>query len=957
MMARDNFDNVIVTGYITANNIYTRKYDRFGNFLWERFSASGIHSNYEKPFWINTDNNNNVYVVGCRYVRSSSLDYPGAIVILKYNAAGTLLWKKKIPMSIFVNTFTGFGLRSEVDNNGNLYIGTVAVTPSGFVLIKLSPNGTTLFTSSNNLNGVNQFRSMRLKGNKVVLTGSSGNLSAAPVVAFDTSGNLLWTASLLGQSGNDVEMDDGGNVYLLSSYANQVSATSGQDIEIYKLNPSGTQLWKKNFDFAGYDFPTRFTFVGDKLSVIGYGSINASYFDWITFQINTSGTMLWNARYNGTAGNDEQSYFLSAKANGEVFVTGKGGPMFTQSNGSSYLRMITLKYSNTGIVKWIDSVNIYSGWGIASTLARDSSLFVLSDRYMTAFHFLDYTGTGTCTIPTGLNVSNVANTSTTFSWTPVAGAALYHLRYKTTTAATWTVASINLPSITLTGLTAGTTYNYAVEAICSSSPSGYSATQTFTTTGTGFCTTGGQSQLQEYLSFVWIAGIQNSTGRDNGYGDYTHLSTPLTQGQTVTGYLSGLVPYPEFENYSIWIDYNHDNDFTDAGEQVVKLLSDFTGWIAVSFTVPANAPTGPTRMRVTMSSGNSPSPCGVYARGETEDYTVIINEIPAPNCADGIQNGTETGVDCGGSCFPCPTCNDGIRNGDETGIDCGGSCPPCTTCTDGIQNGNETGVDCGGSCPACPPVCSYVLVNSNNFESGWGIWNDGGTDCRRNSQDAAYAYSGTYCVQLRDNTSTSVMTTGNMNLAQYQKIKIEFTYIPVSMDDPTEDFWLQVSTNGGSTYSTVKAWNLNGAFVNNQRYFETVELPGVYTSTTRFRFRCDASDDNDFVYIDDVVISGCTGTATLLRSQVRITDAGEKDNLFENLQVFPNPANKIINFKNIIADDGNTLVKVYDVTGKILIEKNISENRLDVSRLGNGFYLIRIFQKGKVYSSKFVIAK
>ncbi len=49
-----------------------------------------------------------------------------------------------------------------------------------------------------------------------------------------------------------------------------------------------------------------------------------------------------------------------------------------------------------------------------------------------------------------------------------------------------------------------------------------------------------------------------------------------------------------------------------------------------------------------------------------------------------------------------PTCNDGIQNGDETGIDCGGSCPPCTvepTCNDGIQNGDETGVDCGGSCP------------------------------------------------------------------------------------------------------------------------------------------------------------------------------------------------------------------------------------------------------------------
>lgn len=70
-------------------------------------------------------------------------------------------------------------------------------------------------------------------------------------------------------------------------------------------------------------------------------------------------------------------------------------------------------------------------------------------------------------------------------------------------------------------------------------------------------------------------------------------------------------------------------------------------------------------------------------------------------CTDGIQNGTETDIDCGGSCAACPTCTDGIQNGNETGVDCGGSCTPCPTCSDGIQNGTETGVDCGGSCPPC----------------------------------------------------------------------------------------------------------------------------------------------------------------------------------------------------------------------------------------------------------------
>ncbi len=53
------------------------------------------------------------------------------------------------------------------------------------------------------------------------------------------------------------------------------------------------------------------------------------------------------------------------------------------------------------------------------------------------------------------------------------------------------------------------------------------------------------------------------------------------------------------------------------------------------------------------------------------------------------------------SCSDSPTCDDGIQNGDESGIDCGRDCTACASCTDGIQNGNESGIDCGGECDPC----------------------------------------------------------------------------------------------------------------------------------------------------------------------------------------------------------------------------------------------------------------
>lgn len=70
----------------------------------------------------------------------------------------------------------------------------------------------------------------------------------------------------------------------------------------------------------------------------------------------------------------------------------------------------------------------------------------------------------------------------------------------------------------------------------------------------------------------------------------------------------------------------------------------------------------------------------------------------SPTCRDGVRNGRETDVDCGGGCIPCTP-----QQRCHTGQDCtSGRCTSGTcaapTRTDGIANGTEFGVDCGGSC-------------------------------------------------------------------------------------------------------------------------------------------------------------------------------------------------------------------------------------------------------------------
>ena|GEM_PF-1440301 len=83
------------------------------------------------------------------------------------------------------------------------------------------------------------------------------------------------------------------------------------------------------------------------------------------------------------------------------------------------------------------------------------------------------------------------------------------------------------------------------------------------------------------------------------------------------------------------------------------------------------------------------------------------------NCSDGVQNGDETGVDCGGSsCRPCVEgCMDteGHNYSALAELD---FCA-CETCDDGIQNGDETAIDCGGA--KCLP-CALLPVELISFD-------------------------------------------------------------------------------------------------------------------------------------------------------------------------------------------------------------------------------------------------
>lgn len=365
------------------------------------------------------------------------------------------------------------------------------------------------------------------------------------------------------------------------------------------------------------------------------------------------------------------------------------------------------------------------------------------------------------------------------------------------------------------------------------------------------------------------------------------------------------------------------------------------------------------------AGGSTLAAGGSFGNSETTNFCLGTT---APTCSDGVQNGNETGVDCGGpDCAPCvtpPTCSDGIQNGNETGIDCGGpDCAPCVTpptCDDGIQNGNETGVDCGG--PDCAPCntggCTETNIDFNDFEAGFGVWNDGGSDCFR-SQSSANANSGTRTIRLRDNTSSSTTTTDNLALAGYEEVTIDFTYIAQSMENG-EDFWLQASTNGGSSYQTLTTWARGTDFSNNSREFESVTITGNFTNTTRFRFRCDASSNSDWIYLDDINISGCVnGNREVPNTEEAIAElSGE---VLKGMNIFPNPTSDVLNVNYFTNDISDVQISILDIAGKSIrtskhkAEKGQNSTTMQVNDLNGGIYYLQINTQDQQIVKKFVV--
>jgi hypothetical protein len=132
----------------------------------------------------------------------------------------------------------------------------------------------------------------------------------------------------------------------------------------------------------------------------------------------------------------------------------------------------------------------------------------------------------------------------------------------------------------------------------------------------------------EYIYQVQVGTINNDGTGCSMYADYT--STYSTTMEAGVGYqitivtAIGGVPYAGYDGdqLGIWVDWNGDEDFDDAGETVYTVSG--YGLITTTITPPVGTPAGNKRMRVRLMWTGTLSPCGTTIYGEVEDYTINV---------------------------------------------------------------------------------------------------------------------------------------------------------------------------------------------------------------------------------------------------------------------------------------------------------------------------------------------
>ena len=422
---------------------------------------------------------------------------------------------------------------------------------------------------------------------------------------------------------------------LVASYNNNVSTFSWDAV-------NNATAYKVQLKFLGQNWgSTELTFTNPSFPLTGL--MQGANFEWRVRAQCGSGFSAYTASQYTTPCPQPTGLNTSNITTGTATLNWVAPPGYN-TNISAFL--VAYRLANTTTV-WIQlgqtfatSINVT---GLIPATAYEWRVYLGCASYNSNPVMAQFTtsAASNCNAPATTTVVQTGNTSAVLSWSAVTGVSAYDLRFKTINATGWNaVTPAPGTSHTLSNLSVNTSYQYQVRSKCGTVYSAWTPVNTFTTLN---CVSFGANG-SEWIDLFRLGTINRSSGAETGGYNNTGLGTDLVIGSSNQARISaGFTGAVRTQNYAVYIDFNRNGNYDDAGERVFG-----AGYIASAGTcnfnavIPATAIAGPAGMRVVIrkTSDGPVSACLTGFLGETEDYTVNLVSNSQRGSGEGFFTGT-----------------------------------------------------------------------------------------------------------------------------------------------------------------------------------------------------------------------------------------------------------------------------------------------------------------------------
>ena len=562
-------------------------------------------------------------------------------------------------------------------------------------------------------------------------------------------------------------------------------------------------------------------------------------------------------------------------------------------------------------------------------------------------------GTSDTTAPSTptLSATGTTQTSTNLSWTASTdnvGVTGYDV-YRGTTLLT----TVTGTTYTATGLTAATAYTFSVRAKdaagnISASSNSVNVT-TLPATTTSYCNAQGNNTNDEKIGRVQIGTINNASTGTAGYEDFTNLSTNLSKGTTYTITITPTWTGTVYsEGYGVWIDYNNDNDFDDAGELVWSKAASTTTPVSGSFSIPTTATTGATRMRVAMRYNTIPVACGAFNYGQVEDYTVNLTTSVADTTAPSTPTLSASGTTQTSTNLSWSAATDNVG---VTGYDVYQGTTILTTVTGTTYNVTGLSASTSYSFSVKAKDAAGNVSSSSNIVNVTTLGNTTVTYCASQGNNTADERIGRVQFGTINNASTGTagyenFTTISTNIAVGSTNTITITptwtgtiysegyavFIDLNNDGDFVDSGETVFTRS-ATKTTPISGSITipaGTSLGAKRMRVSMKYNGVPTSCETFSYG----------QVEDYTIN-ITSSAKEIETTTPLT-----------FSLYPNPVKGDV--LNISEFEGEASFRIFSSVGQELGNGKVENNAINVGNLAAGTYMIEVTTANGTNMKRFI---